>query len=158
MCVLVSLATVRLGHTYYPTASLALLIVCSCRKCYRCCLNMCHWRFDVTWFQYDGAPAHFSVQTQQHLSTQFPDRWLGCGGPVSWPARSLDLNPLDFFLWGHLKEIVYRDLVTDIEDLTAKFHAAVVTIDADMLRRVQASIPRHVVACQRMHGHFEHLL
>jgi hypothetical protein len=46
-----------------------------------------------------------------------------------------------------------------MEDLTAKFHAAVATIDADMLRREQASIPRRAVACRRMHGgHFEHLL
>jgi hypothetical protein len=42
-----------------------------------------------------------------------------------------------------------------MEDLTAKFHAAVATIDADMLRRVQASITRRAVACRRMHGgHF----
>jgi hypothetical protein len=49
---------------------------------------------------------------------------------------------------GHLKEIVYRDLPTDMEDLTEKFHAAVVTIDADMLRHVQASIPLRAVACR----------
>jgi hypothetical protein len=158
MCGLVSLAIVWLGHTYYPSTSVALLIVCSCRKCYRCCLKMYHWRFDMA-FQHDGAPVHFSAQTQQHLSTQFPDRWLGCGSPVSWPARSWDLNPLDFFLCGHLKEIVYRDPHTDMEDLTAKFHAAVATIDAGMLRRVQANIPWRAVACQRMHGgHFDHLL
>jgi hypothetical protein len=42
-------------------------------------------------------------------------------------------EPSDLFFWGHLKEIVYRDPPTDMEDLTAKFHAAVVTIDADML-------------------------
>jgi hypothetical protein len=74
-------------------------------------------------------------------------------------VRSPDLNPLDFYLWRHLKEIVYRDPPTDMEDLTAKFHAAVATIDAHMLRRVQASVPRRAVACRRMHGgHFEHLL
>jgi hypothetical protein len=73
------------------------------------------------------------LQTQQHLNTQFPDRWLGRGGPLSWPARSPDLNPLDFFLWGHLKEIVNRDPLTDMEDSMAKFHAAVATIDADIL-------------------------
>jgi hypothetical protein len=28
--------------------------------------------------------------------------------PVLWPARSLDLNPCDFFLWGHLRQIVYE--------------------------------------------------
>jgi hypothetical protein len=69
------------------------------------------------WFQHDGAPAHFSAQTQQHLNTQFPDRWLGRSGPVSWPARSPDLNPLDFFLWGHLKETVYSVQPTDMEDI-----------------------------------------
>jgi hypothetical protein len=102
--------------------------------------------------QHDGAPAHFSAQTEQHLNTQLPDRWLGHGDSVSWPARSPDLNPPDFFLWGQLKKIVYRDLLTDMEDLTAKFHAAVATIDADMLRRVQASVQRRAVACWRLHG------
>jgi hypothetical protein len=100
------------------------------------------------WFQHDGAPANFRAQTHQHLNTKFPDRWLGSGGPVSWPTRSPDLNPLDFFLWGHLKEIVDRD-PTDMGDLTAGFHAAVATIDADMLRRVKVSIPRRAVACRR---------
>jgi hypothetical protein len=85
------------------------------------------------WFQHNGALAHCNAQTQQHLNTQFPDRWLGRGGPISWPVRSPDLNSLDFFLWGHLKEIFYRDLPTDMEYLTAKFHAAVATIAADML-------------------------
>jgi hypothetical protein len=91
-------------------------------------------------FQQDGVAGHFSVQTEQHLNTQFPDRWLGRGGSVSWPAISPDLNPLDFFLWGHREWIVSRDSPTDMEDLTAKFHAAVTTTHADMLRRVQASI------------------
>jgi hypothetical protein len=87
------------------------------------------------------------VHRPNSTSTQFPDRWLGRGGPVSWSARLPDLNPLDFFLWGHLI-VVYRDPPTDMEDSSTKFHAAVVTIDADMLRHVQASIPRHVVACR----------
>jgi hypothetical protein len=85
------------------------------------------------WFQHDGAPALFSAQTQQRLNTQFPDGWLGHGSPVSWPVRSPDLNPQDFFLWGHLKEIVHRDPLTDMEDLRSKFHAGVVTIDADVM-------------------------
>jgi hypothetical protein len=36
------------GPYYYSTASMALLIVSSCRKCYQCCLKICHWRFYVT--------------------------------------------------------------------------------------------------------------
>jgi hypothetical protein len=57
------------------------------------------------WFQHDGAPTHFSSQTQQHLNTQLFDKWLGRGGPVSRLARSPELNPPDFFLWGQVEEI-----------------------------------------------------
>jgi hypothetical protein len=72
------------------------------------------------------------ILVHRHNSTS-THSFLTGGGPASWPARSPDLNPLDFFIWGHLREIVYRDPPTDVEDLTAKFHATVVTIDADML-------------------------
>ncbi|GFW47015.1 hypothetical protein TNCV_3486271 [Trichonephila clavipes] len=30
-------------------------------------------------------------------------------GPVNWPPRSCDLTPLDYFLWGYLKALVYAD-------------------------------------------------
>ncbi|EZA60089.1 hypothetical protein X777_13914, partial [Ooceraea biroi] len=40
------------------------------------------------------------------LNESFPDRWTGRGGRISWPARSPDLTPLDFFLWRHLKHEV----------------------------------------------------
>ena len=30
----------------------------------------------------------------------------GRGGPLEWPARSPDLTPMDFWLWGYLKEKV----------------------------------------------------
>jgi hypothetical protein len=49
-----------------------------------------------------------SRQPKEILDEQYPDRWIGRGGPRSWPARSPDLNPLDFFLWGHVKNVVYR--------------------------------------------------
>ena len=55
------------------------------------------------WFMHDGAPAHFSLIVPDTLAGIYHDRWIGRGGPVPWPARSPDLNPLDFYLWGHLK-------------------------------------------------------
>ncbi|KAJ4433851.1 hypothetical protein ANN_16163 [Periplaneta americana] len=48
---------------------------------------------------------------------KFPDRWIGRGGPIAWPPRSPDLNPLDFYLWGHLKSLVYSSPVPDLESL-----------------------------------------
>jgi hypothetical protein len=118
MCGLVSLAIVWLGHTYYPTASMTLRFVCSCRKYYRCCLKMCHWRFDVTCGFNTMGRRRILVHRPNSTSTQFPDRWLGRGGPVSWPAWpawSPDLNPLVFFLWD-----TWEKLFTGIRQLTWK--------------------------------------
>jgi hypothetical protein len=52
------------------------------------------------WFKHDGAPPHFSRNVQGILNRMYPNRWIGLGGLGHWPARSPDLNPLDFFLWG----------------------------------------------------------
>ncbi|KAG8249663.1 hypothetical protein J6590_015160 [Homalodisca vitripennis] len=44
-------------------------------------------------------------------------RWIGRGEPVSWPPRSPDLNPISFFLWGHLKALIYERPVNTKDDL-----------------------------------------
>ncbi|KAJ4450932.1 hypothetical protein ANN_02367 [Periplaneta americana] len=68
-------------------------------------------------FLHDGAPAHFSRTARRYLDRRFPDRWIGRGDPISWPPRSPDLNPLDFYLWGQLKSLVYSSPVPDLESL-----------------------------------------
>ncbi|KAJ4443517.1 hypothetical protein ANN_05189, partial [Periplaneta americana] len=68
-------------------------------------------------FLHDGAPAHLSRTARRYLDRRLPDRWIGRGGPIAWPPRSPDLNPLDFYLWGHLKSLVHSSLVPDLESL-----------------------------------------
>lgn len=60
------------------------------------------------WFQHDGASTHFARTVQNHLNQQFPAQWIGRGRPIKWPPRSPDLTPLDFFLWGYMKSLVYE--------------------------------------------------
>jgi hypothetical protein len=55
------------------------------------------------WLQHDGAPAHSAHRVQEFLNGQFPNRWIGRGGPVLWPPRSPDITPLDFFFGVMLK-------------------------------------------------------
>ncbi|EZA58874.1 hypothetical protein X777_00695 [Ooceraea biroi] len=55
------------------------------------------------WFMHDGTPAYFSRTAREFLNNNYINRWIGRGGPIVWPARSSALNPLDFYLWGHLR-------------------------------------------------------
>ncbi|KAJ4428162.1 hypothetical protein ANN_24177 [Periplaneta americana] len=65
---------------------------------------------------HDKIPAHFSLAARQQQTATFGDRWIGYQGPVPWPARSPDLNPLDFFLWRHMKTLVYTTPVDQVDD------------------------------------------
>lgn len=58
------------------------------------------------WFMHDGAPPHRYMKVQQLLNTHFPNRWIGDGGPILWPPYSMDLNPIDFYVWDKIKETI----------------------------------------------------
>jgi hypothetical protein len=59
------------------------------------------------WYMHDGAPSYFSRAVRDVLNNIYHGRWIGWGGPTAWPPRYPDLNPLDFYLWGHPKTLVY---------------------------------------------------
>jgi hypothetical protein len=60
------------------------------------------------WFQQDGAPAHTGNITKEFISSHFHHRVISRGFLHEWPPRSPDLTPCDFFLWGVVKDIVFR--------------------------------------------------
>jgi len=76
------------------------------------------------YFQHDGAPPHYTRHVREYLNESFPNRWLGRGGPVSWPPRSSDLTPLDYYLWGHMKTFVYETKVDSRAGLRHRIFAA----------------------------------
>nr|XP_042901341.1 uncharacterized protein LOC122269952 [Parasteatoda tepidariorum] len=112
------------------------------------------------WFQHDGAPAHFSIDVRNYLNATFGARWIGRGGPIPWPPRSPDLSSLDYFLWGHLKHLVYETPVDSDEDLVARISAAAgVREIPGIFERVRQSLHRRCQACIASGGHkFAHLL
>ena len=46
-------------------------------------------------FQHDGALPLSPKEGRRYLDSNFLDRWMGCGGPTSWPSSSPDLNLRD---------------------------------------------------------------
>lgn len=49
-----------------------------------------------TIWQHDGARYHNNVNVTTLLNQNF-NEWIGRHGPITWPPRSPDLTPLDFF-------------------------------------------------------------
>ena len=104
---------------------------------------------------------HDRKAEMKSLDQIYPGRWIGKGGPVAWPPRSPDLTSLDFFLWGHVKSLVYATPVETVEDLTARIFNAceVVQHTPGIFERVRQSMVRRCNACIELGGrHFEHLL
>ena len=63
--------------------------------------------------QQDDAPPHYGREVKDFLNRNYPNRQ----GPIAWPPRSPDLTPLDFYLWGHMKSLVYTVNHINEEDL-----------------------------------------
>lgn len=111
------------------------------------------------WFQQDGAPPHFGQQVRAYLDQIFADRWIGRRGTIEWPARSPDLTPLDFFLWGYLKNRVYVNRPHNIEELKERIRLEINNIPANMLTNCLQNCVQRFYYCQEVNGeHFEHLL
>jgi hypothetical protein len=49
--------------------------------------------------------------------------------------RSPDITPLDFFLWGYVKSIVFLTPVNGLDELKTRIRNAISAIPADMLHR-----------------------
>ena len=59
------------------------------------------------------APAHRARDTVALLRRETAELI----GPELWPAKSPDLNPVDYRIWGLIQERVYQTSIRDIDDL-----------------------------------------
>lgn len=114
---------------------------------------------DAVWMQ-DGAPAHRTNAVTDLLRAEFgEDRVIGLRFPFAWPARSPDLTPCDFFLWGHLKSLVYQHPPANMAELIHSIAESVRSITPDQLRSaVYHMITRMNLVVDQNGGHIEQLL
>lgn len=111
------------------------------------------------YFMQDGAPSHNARQNMETLKEMFPQRLIATNGNIKWPARSPDLTPMDFFLWGRLKDNVYQSPVLNEADLRTRLDGAIVSIGRSEIYSSVKNVIRRCQMCLGTNGeNFEHLL
>lgn len=107
------------------------------------------------WWMQDGAGAHTALTVRAALNRRFPEQWIGLHGPVNWPPRSPDLTALDFFLWGTMRDILFREAPTTPENMRERIVASFTEVTARSLQQMRRRID---LCIQENGGHIEHLL
>lgn len=103
-------------------------------------------------FMQDGAPPHYHREVRAALNACFPNGWIGRAAPISWPPRSPDLTPLDFFFWGYIKNIVYAEKIRDLDHLRERISSAILTVTPDMIGRTWQEVDYRLDICRATNG------
>ncbi|GFS68816.1 putative DD41D transposase [Trichonephila clavipes] len=85
--------------------------------------------------QQDGATCHTARVTIDLLKDTFGDHIISRFGPVNWPPRSCDLTPLDYFMWGYVKSLVYADKPQTLDYLEDNIRRVIADIRPQMLEK-----------------------
>ena len=68
------------------------------------------------WFQQDGATCHTAEATLDALRSVFEDRIISRRADVVWPPQSCHLTPLDYYLWGAVKDKCYVETIDALKN------------------------------------------
>lgn len=117
------------------------------------------------WWQQDGSSFQTAKPTMKCLRQHFENRIISLKSDFDWPSRSPDLTPVEYYLWGYLKDRVYPDGIDDDDDDTPE-----ITIDElksnieyevkklndspDILRGVMQSVIERAKDCIEKNGEF----
>ena len=77
------------------------------------------------WFQQNGATCHTAEATLDILRPVFEGRIISRRADVVWSPRSCDLTPLDYYLWGAIKDKCYADKAETIDALKDNIREAI---------------------------------
>lgn len=107
---------------------------------------------DCLIFQQDGATPHFTAEVRHWLTLNYPT-WIGRGGTVAWPARSPDLSPMDFCVWGWMKQKVYSAPINTEQELRERITAAAEVVRQELSTKVTVEqMRKRARACIRNGG------
>ncbi|GBM05016.1 hypothetical protein AVEN_121289-1 [Araneus ventricosus] len=73
-----------------------------------------------------------TLRQQQHS----PNGGLSGDAVMAWPPRSPYITPLDFYLWGYVKQHEYRERINDINPLKQRITYVIHSVTPDVLTHV----------------------
>ena len=104
------------------------------------------------WFQQDDATCHAAEATLDVLRPVFKDRIISRRADVIWPPRNCDLTPLDYYLWGALKDKCYADKPETIAALKDNIREAIGEIQLHTIDNVLKNWTDRVGYCMASRG------
>lgn len=114
--------------------------------------------FHNLYFMHDGAPPHYATKVRRHLDVTFPGKWIGRRGPIEYPARSPDLTPMDFSVWGIVKNSVYSKKPRTLAHMEQFIREAFQDFNAELCTKICRSVLSRSHECVSNEGkQFEHL-
>ena len=104
-------------------------------------------------FMQDGARPHITNPVKSYLKDQFDDRTIGDRLENHWPARSPDLTPCDFFLWGWMKDEVFkRAPIANRDSLKDAVKDILGGLEQETCRRACCSVINHLQVLRNRNG------
>ncbi|KAJ4442965.1 hypothetical protein ANN_04601 [Periplaneta americana] len=97
------------------------------------------------YFQQDGATARTALVRVHEVFGE--ERTISTSSATSWPPRSPDLSPCDFYLWGKLKSQVYSNNPHTLEELQQNIENAIAAIPQAELLRVSHNFMKRAQRC-----------
>ncbi|PSN34914.1 hypothetical protein C0J52_24624 [Blattella germanica] len=79
-------------------------------------------------YQQKGALTHYQLAVLAFLDENLQGHWIGRRGPIEFPPRSPKLTPMDFYLWGTVKDQIYRRKPRTLEELRQEITVACTAI------------------------------
>ncbi|GBO25568.1 hypothetical protein AVEN_131690-1 [Araneus ventricosus] len=88
-------------------------------------------------------------------ATLFVSVWIQhspSGAVTAWPPRCPDITPLDFYLWGYVKQHVYSERINDINHLKQRITDIIRSVTPDVLTRVWEELDCRLDVCRATNG------
>ena len=111
------------------------------------------------YFQQDGATPHTTNLVMEFLGEKFQGRVISRRADFEWPPKSPDLNPLDYWFWGHCEAEVMRTMPVTLDELKEQVETFTETLLGDVVEKSVMNINKRIRFCAEEKGaHFEHKL